>query len=176
MSGLIEAVELRDAATDVKETETETGDEEEKRVSKTASAMSRGGTIRLAAAGLAMSLQCAMFDAWAMSCLTGRSSSPRGTGVEIDVELPKTVVAALLAVIDLLRAGRMTKEILLGARRAEGRCRATATTRRCRAARRGAPRSVHMAEPGTLGPGLCRWPVASSLLLNALVEAKRTPT
>ena len=79
MSGLIEAVELRDAATDVKETETETGDEEEKRVSKIASAMSRGGTIRLAAAGLAMSLRCAMFDAWAMSCLTGRSSSPRGT-------------------------------------------------------------------------------------------------
>ena len=96
--------------------------------------------------------------------------------MKIDAELPKTVVAAMLAVIGLLRAGRMTSEILLGARRAEGRCPATATTRRCRAAKRGAPPGVHLAEPETLGPGPCRWPVASSLLLNELVEVKRTPT
>ncbi len=96
--------------------------------------------------------------------------------MKIGAVLPRTVVAAMLAVIGLLRAGRMTSEILLGAKRAEGHCRATATTRRCRAARRGAPLGVHMAEPETLGPGLCRWPVASSLLLNELVEVKRTPT
>ncbi len=96
--------------------------------------------------------------------------------MEIDVELPKRVVVALLIVMDLLRARRMTRVILLGARRAEGRCPATATTRRCRAAKRGAPPGVHLAEPETLGPGPCRWPVASSLLLNELVEVKRTPT
>ncbi len=79
MSELIEAVELRRAATDVTVTETETGDEEAKRVSEIAGVMSRGGTSRLAAGRLATGLRCAMFDAWAMSCLTGRSSSPRGT-------------------------------------------------------------------------------------------------
>ncbi len=129
MSELIEAVELRDAATDVKETETETGDEEEKRVSKIASAMSRGGTIRLAAAGLAMSRQCAMFGAWATGCAMSRPSSPRESQAEIDVDLPKTAVAALLIVMHLLRARRKTRMTRLGARRAEDRCPATATTR-----------------------------------------------
>ena len=96
--------------------------------------------------------------------------------MKIDAELPKTVVAALLAVIGLLRAGRMTNEILLGARRAEGRCPATATTRHLRTAKRSAPPCILLEEPETLGPGPCRWPVASSLQLNVLDEVKKTRT
>ena len=100
MSEQIEEVEPWDAATDVKET-----------------------------VGLAMSRQCAMFGAWATSCAMSRPSSPRGSQAEIDVELPKTAVAALLVVMHLLRAQRRTRMTRLGARRAEDRCPATATTR-----------------------------------------------
>ena len=125
----IEEVEPRDAATDVKETVTVTGDEEERRVSGSASAMGRGGTIPLAAAELAMSRPCAMFGAWATRCAMSPPSSLRGSQAEIDVELPKTAVAALLVVMHLVRAQRRTRMTRLGARRAEDRCPATATTR-----------------------------------------------
>ncbi len=125
----IEEVEPRDAATDVKETVTVTGDEAERRVSGSASAMGRGGTIPLAAAGLAMSRPCAMFGAWAGRCAMSPPSSLRESQAEIDVELPKTAVAALLVVMHLLRAQGRTRMTRLGARRAEDRCPATATTR-----------------------------------------------
>ena len=78
---------------------------------------------------LAMSRQCAMFGVWAANCATSRPSSPRGSQAGIDVELPKTAVAALLIVMHLLRARRKTRMTRLGARRAEDRCPATATTR-----------------------------------------------
>jgi hypothetical protein len=125
---------------------------------------------------LAMSRQCAMFGAWAANCATSRPSSPRGSQAGIDVELPKTAAAALVVVMHLFRAQRRTRMTRLGARRAEDRCPATATTRLRRTAKRGAAQGMLPEEVETLGPGPFRWPVASSLQLNVLDEVKKTRT
>ncbi len=156
--------------------ETETGAETAKPGSVSALAKRRGVTDHLGEAITEMNRRCEMFDAWEKSCAASRPSSPIETCVKTDEELPKAVVTAMLAVTGPLRPVRMTSAIVLDVKPAVGRCRATATARPCGAARRGVPLTVHAPELATLRPGPCRWLAASSLLLNGLVEVRRTPT